>query len=50
MPRGYITHGEVYVEYIGDALLFAPPDWPLTGVDQDLLVQLKPRVARSSSP
>lgn len=41
MPEGYITHGEVYVEYIGDALLFAPPDWPLTGVDQDLLVQLQ---------
>lgn len=41
MPAGYITHGEVYVEYIGAALLFAPADWPLTGVDQDLLVQLQ---------
>ena len=41
MPAGFITHGEVYVEYIGDALLFAPADWPLIGVDQDLLVQLQ---------
>ncbi len=41
MPAGFITHGEVYVEYIGDALLFAPADWPLTGIDQDLLVQLQ---------
>ncbi len=41
MPEGFLTHGEVYVEYIGDALLFAPADWPLTGVDQDLLVQLQ---------
>lgn len=41
MPAGFITHGEVYVEYIGDALLFAPDDWPLKNVDQDLLVQLQ---------
>jgi len=41
MPAGFITHGEVYVEYIGDALLFAPSDWELTGIDQDLLVQLQ---------
>ncbi len=41
MPAGFITHGEVYVEYIGDALLFAPDDWPLRGIDQDLLVQLQ---------
>lgn len=41
MPEGFITHGEVYIEYIGDALLFAPAEWPLTGIDQDLLVQLQ---------
>ncbi|MEI8080461.1 MAG: hypothetical protein WCI74_01265 [Actinomycetes bacterium] len=41
MPPGIITHGDTYVEYIGDALLFAPSDWPLTGVNLDLLVQLE---------
>lgn len=41
MPEGVITHGDVYVETIGDALLFAPADWPIIGVDQDLLVQLQ---------
>ncbi|MGV1036577.1 MAG: hypothetical protein ACOYD0_06065 [Candidatus Nanopelagicales bacterium] len=41
MPAGVITHGDVYVETIGDALLFAPEDWPIIGVDQDLLVQLQ---------
>lgn len=40
MPAGVITHGDTYVEYIGDVLLYAPIDWPLIGVDQDLLVQL----------
>lgn len=41
MPPGVLTHGDTYVEYIGDALLFAPTDWPLIGVDQDFLVQLQ---------
>ena len=40
MPEGVITHGDTYVEYIGHALLYAPQDWPLTGVNPDLLVQL----------
>lgn len=41
MPEGFITHGETYVEYIGEVLLFAPTDWPLENVNQDLLVQLE---------
>ena len=41
MPPGVLTHGDTYVEYIGEALLFAPADWPLIGVDQDFLVQLQ---------
>ncbi|MFT6564728.1 MAG: hypothetical protein ACJAY5_001488 [Actinomycetes bacterium] len=40
MPPGVITHGDTYVEYIGDAILYAPQDWPLVGVNPDLLVQL----------
>ncbi|NQU36116.1 MAG: hypothetical protein HQ526_00790, partial [Actinobacteria bacterium] len=40
MPAGVITHGDTYVEYIGDAILYAPADWPLVGVNPDLLVQL----------
>jgi hypothetical protein len=41
MPPGILTHGDTYVEYIGEALLFAPENWPLIGVDQDSLVQLQ---------
>lgn len=41
MPEGVITHGDVYIEYIGDVLLYAPSDWPLIAVDQDLLIQLQ---------
>lgn len=40
MPAGVITHGDVYVEYIGNVLLFAPESWPMTEVDQDLLVNV----------
>ncbi len=40
MPPGVITHGDTYVEYIGDAILYAPEDWPLVKVNPDLLVQL----------
>lgn len=40
MPVGVITHGDTYIEHIGDVLLFAPADWPLADVDQDLLVEL----------
>ena len=40
MPAGVITHGDTYVEYIGDAILYAPEDWPVIGINPDLLVQL----------
>lgn len=40
MPPGVLTHGDIYVEDIGQCLLFAPPDWPLENVSQELLVQL----------
>lgn len=40
MPPGVITHGDTYIEHIGEVLLFAPADWRLTDVDQDLLVEL----------
>lgn len=41
MPEGVLTHGDTYVEYVGNALLFAPDDWPLKEVEPDLLVELE---------
>lgn len=41
MPTGIITHGDTYIEHVGDAMLFAPIDWPLRDVDPDLLVELE---------
>ena len=41
MPTGIITHGDTYIEHVGDVTLFAPVDWPLLDVDPDLLVELE---------
>lgn len=41
MPPGILTHGDTYVEYIGESLFFAAADVPLIGVPTDSLVQLQ---------
>ena len=41
MPPGILTHGDTYVEYIGESLFFAAADVPLIGVPRDSLVQLQ---------